>query len=220
MHNVEQQGLQRTVYRVEKPKARLVLAHGAGAGNQHAFMVDFAKGMANNGIEVISINFPYMQMVYELDKKRPPNTNKILLQHFIDEIELAGDALPLFIAGKSMGGRVASQVLADADFSSKLLAGIVLGYPFIPPGKPEKLSQRTEHFKALNKPLYILQGERDTFGGVELLSQLPLPSEITLDWIKSGDHSFKPLKSSGLTSEDNIDAAVSKAVGFINSYVK
>lgn len=219
MLNVEQQGLQRTLYKTEKPIARLILAHGAGAGNQHAFMVDFAQSLANRNIEVISINFPYMQLVYELDKKRPPNSNKILLQHFIEEIESAGETLPLFIAGKSMGGRIASQVLADASSCLNIEAGIVLGYPFIPPGKPEKLTQRTEHFNELVKPLYILQGERDTFGGVELLSQLSLPNKISLDWIKSGDHSFKPLKASGLTSSDNIETAVVKTASFIQSFI-
>ena len=219
MLNIEQQGLDRKVYSPKQPIARVVLAHGAGAGNQHEFMHEFSTELALLNVEVISINFPYMQLVYELEKKRPPNNNKILVQHFKDELSKVDDTLPLFIAGKSMGGRIASQVLAD-ELSSELVTGaIVLGYPFIPPGKPEKLQQRTEHFESLKKPMAILQGERDTFGGLSLLSELTLPQLISLYWLKSGDHSFKPLKSSGLNSSDNIKQAAKLTSEFINGLI-
>lgn len=211
--------LERITYAATTPKARLILAHGAGAGNQHEFMDDFAKKLATKGVEVISFNFPYMQVAYETEKKRPPNSNKQLVAHFAAEIEMTGSDLPLFIAGKSMGGRVATQIMAS-EISSAASGCIVLGYPFIPPGKPEKLEERTKHFTDINKPLLILQGERDTFGGTKLLSEIKLPDTFQLSWVLSGDHSFKPLKSSGLTQEQNIEFAAIQTSSFIDQIIK
>lgn len=209
-----EQGLERSIYPTDKPKARVLLAHGAGAGNRHEFMETFSQSLANKGIEVISFNFPYMQTVYELDKKRPPNSNKQLVAHFEQEIELTAADMPLFIAGKSMGGRIATQIAADST-QRKVNGCFVLGYPFIPPGKPEKLNDRIAHFADIDKPTLILQGERDTFGGTALLETISLPSRLQLTWVKSGDHSFKPLKSSGLNQEQNIEFAVQQAYEFI-----
>lgn len=208
--------LERITYKAESPIARVLLAHGAGAGNRHPFMHSFAEQLAQNAIEVISFNFPYMQTAYETEKKRPPNTNKVLHQHFLQEIALLDDSLPLFIAGKSMGGRIATQVLTE---DTQALGAIILGYPFIPPGKPEKFAQRVEHFTSVHSPVLVLQGERDTFGGRTLLEQKPLSPPFELQWVASGDHSFKPLKSSGLTEQQNISFAVSKAVAFIQTHL-
>jgi len=210
--------LERVVYAAEKPVARLVLAHGAGAGNRHEFMDKFSLLLASLGVEVISFNFPYMQKAYELDKKRPPNPNKVLVEHFNAEIERAKSDLPLFIAGKSMGGRVSTQILAS-DTENKVKGCVVLGYPFIPPGKPEKLTERMAHFKDIALPALILQGERDTFGGLKLLEQIQLPSIFQLTWVKSGDHSFKPLKSSGLTEDNNIQFATEQTIAFIKNNI-
>lgn len=212
MSNLE---LERITYPAENPKARVVLAHGAGAGNQHDFMDDFSNKLAKKGVEVISFNFPYMQVAYETGTKRPPNSNKQLLAHFNSEIEAANKDLPLFIAGKSMGGRVATQVMT-CDQASDITGCIVLGYPFIPPGKPEKLEERVKHFPLLTKPVLVLQGERDTFGGTKLLSELSLPEKLQLTWVVSGDHSFKPLKSSGLTQDENMEFAAIQTAHFID----
>lgn len=211
--------LEQITYPADNPKARLLLAHGAGAGNKHPFMDDFAKYIADKGIEVISFNFPYMQVAYETEKKRPPNSNKQLNAHFAAEIAKIASDIPVFIAGKSMGGRVATQIMAS-DIASVISGCIVLGYPFIPPGKPEKLEQRTKHFPDINKPLLILQGERDSFGGTKLLSELELPEVFQLTWVISGDHSFKPLKSSGLTHDENLKFAAMQTSQFIETIIK
>ena len=208
--------LEKIIYTPHKETiARLILAHGAGAGNRHEFMESFASQLAKTGIEVHSINFPYMQMAYELDKKRPPNANAQLAAYYKSLVlELSSD-LPLFIAGKSMGGRIASQILTDKEVEEKVSGCFVLGYPFTPPGKPEKLPDRTKHFSDIKTPVLILQGERDTFGSKELLSKITLPKVFSVEWITSGDHSFKPLKKSGVTLEDNIESAVMLANRFI-----
>lgn len=208
------QGLARTIYQSERSIARVLLAHGAGAGNQHPFMHQFSQALLAHDIEVISFNFPYMQTAYEQEVKRPPNGNKQLVAHFAQELADMRMDLPIFLAGKSMGGRIATQLIA-ASLPEQVKGGLVLGYPFIPPGKPEKLAQRTEHFPDLTRPVAILQGERDTFGGTELLKSIQLPAQVEVTWIKSGDHSFKPLKSSGLTEQDNILFAADHAAQFI-----
>lgn len=212
-----EQNLARKIYPATEAKALLLLAHGAGAGNQHPFMDEFSQNLASKGIEVVSFNFPYMQKAYELDKKRPPNSNKQLIAHFAEELALLSDELPVFIAGKSMGGRVATQLVAEQQ-GLAIKGCIVLGYPFIPPGKPEKLTDRMAHFPDLSKPVLILQGERDTFGGTKLLQEIALPEQIELTWVTSGDHSFKPLKSSGLTEQQNIAFAAQQTFEFITEH--
>lgn len=211
--------LERITYETDTPKARLILAHGAGAGNQHEFMNEFGKKLAKKGVEVISFNFPYMQTVYETQKKRPPNANKQLVTHFVKEITRTKKDLPLFIAGKSMGGRVSTQIMANEDVT-EIQGCVVLGYPFIPPGKPEKLEERVKHFPDIDKPVLVLQGERDTFGGTKLLSEISLPEPFQLTWVISGDHSFKPLKSSGLTQDENMEFAAIQTICFIDRVIQ
>ena len=91
---------------------------------------------------------------------------------------------------------------------------IAFGYPFHPPGKHDKL--RTAHFSDLLAPLFVIQGERDTFGNREFVSALPLPDTVTVDWISNGDHSLVPTKRSGLTSDQNWQQAALFAVAHIN----
>ncbi|MDO6718052.1 alpha/beta hydrolase [Psychrosphaera sp. 1_MG-2023] len=212
-------------------KAVLVIAHGAGAGLKHEFMDSFCHMMAQYNIAVWSFNFPYMQIMYETEKRRPPNKVDKLVTHYFSEIGEAtrqfGADLPLFVAGKSMGGRVSSlvssmslaqQTLAELE-NVNIAGNIVLGYPFIPPGKPEKFESRTQHFKDLQCSSLILQGERDTFGNTAVLNSKTFPDQVTISWIPNGDHSFKPLKSSGKTYEDNLELAAKLSNDFIHKVI-
>lgn len=219
-HNIKivSEGIARTHYIPTSPTAIVVLAHGAGAGNQHPFMTSFASQLAELGVLVISFNFPYMQIAYEQEKRRPPNKLEILLSHFNAELALVennnSNGLPVFVVGKSMGGRIASMLACD---STNLKGVCALGYPFIPPGKPEKLAGRIAHFDNINIPFLVQQGERDTFGDKSLLSSLmPLPN-VRVTWIPDGDHGFKPRKKSGFTEEDNIKLAVHNVTQFIEA---
>ena len=90
-----------------------------------------------------------------------------------------------------------------------------MGYPFHPPGKPQKL--RTEHLLTINKPVLILQGERDTFGTRTEVENYQLSKQVQLCFLEDGDHSFKPRKASGLTLEDNVNIAIKSTVDFINT---
>lgn len=90
---------------------------------------------------------------------------------------------------------------------------ICLGYPFHPPGKPERL--RTQHLSSLQTPTLICQGERDTFGRREEVVAYALSPQIRIHWLNDGDHSFKPRKASGITLEQNLTAACKAVLDFI-----
>jgi len=185
-----------------------IFAHGAGAGMDHEFMQSVAKGLAFKGIRVIRFNFPYMIKRAEDGKRRPPDRAPKLLEAYQDIIEQC-DADKLVIGGKSMGGRMASH-LSEVD---KVAAMACLGFPFHPPGKPEKY--KGEHLAELQKPCLILQGERDTFGKREEFIDFDLSDSIRVEFIPDGDHSFKPRKSSGYTEQQNIALTVEKLSAFI-----
>ncbi|MFA0235642.1 alpha/beta fold hydrolase [Vibrio sp. 10N.222.55.C7] len=185
-----------------------IFAHGAGAGMEHEFMQSVAKGLAFKGIRVIRFNFPYMIKRAEDGKRRPPDRAPKLLEAYQEIIEQV-DADKLVIGGKSMGGRMASH-LSEVD---KVAAMACLGFPFHPPGKPDKY--KGEHLAELQKPCLILQGERDTFGKREEFADFDLSDSIRVEFIPDGDHSFKPRKSSGYTEQQNIALTVEKLSAFI-----
>jgi predicted alpha/beta-hydrolase family hydrolase len=124
-------------------------------------------------------------------------------------LDLVGPAAEVVIGGKSMGGRIASMIADEAG-----AAGVIcLGYPFHPPGKPERL--RTTHLESMKTSTLIIQGTRDRFGTEEEVAGYSLSPSIELAWMEDGDHSFKPRKKSGRTPEQNLDAAADAVVGFI-----
>lgn len=191
----------------------LMLAHGAGQGSDSDFMVDMARQLAAAGLRVAQFDFPYMQRMHQEGKRRPPDRMPILCDAYtaaIDTVLRTGISRErLLIGGKSMGGRVAS-LIAEAQH----VAGLVcLGYPFHPPGKPDKL--RTEHLLNLHTPTLICQGERDTFGAMAEVLAYPLSNTIQLAWLNDGDHSFKPRRRSGMTEAQNRQQAVRFIVDFV-----
>jgi predicted alpha/beta-hydrolase family hydrolase len=186
--------------------ATLLLAHGAGAPMDSPFMTAIAAGLAERGWRVVRFEFPYMAHTRLTGQRRAPDRLPKLLEAFRQEVALQAEATPgqpLFIGGKSMGGRVAS-LLADELVAVR--GCLCLGYPFHPPGKPEQL--RTEHLEALRTPTLILQGERDSFGRRGEVEGYSLSPAIAVQWIAAGDHSFKPTRSSGHTEAGNWQTAV------------
>jgi predicted alpha/beta-hydrolase family hydrolase len=174
------------VYPSAAPSACFVLAHGAGAGQSSPFMTAFARGMAERGITTATFDFPYMTA-----RRKVPDPARVLEAHWrrvIDAARSGLPALPLFIGGKSMGGRIASQVAAGAHSA---VAGLVfLGYPLHPPGRPDK--PRDAHLPRISEPMLFVQGTRDTFGTVsEIRALLPRLPNATLHEVAGGDHSFK-----------------------------
>ena len=195
---------------VEGPESGplFIFAHGAGAGMEHDFMAAVAKGLVEQGIRVVRFNFPYMIKRAEDGKKRPPDRAPKLLEAY-EEVIAHFTSQPIVIGGKSMGGRMSS-LLAE----NELVAGIAcLGFPFHPPGKPEKY--KGDHLANIEKPTLILQGERDTFGKREEFDDFVLSSQVKVSFLPDGDHSFKPRKSSGHTEAGNIELAVEQLAAFI-----
>jgi predicted alpha/beta-hydrolase family hydrolase len=182
---------------------RLILGHGAGAGQASSFMVRFASALAARGIDAVTFNFLYTEQ-----RRRVPDRNDKLEACYRKVIEACRDGVvggkprdKLVIGGKSMGGRIASQVAA-ADGGG--IAGLVLlGYPLHPPGQPEKL--RTKHLPGITAPMLFVQGSRDTFGTPAELKphfgQLKAPVDLYV--VEGGDHSFKVPKGSG-PSQDQV----------------
>ncbi|CCQ09665.1 Predicted hydrolase of the alpha/beta-hydrolase fold [Pseudoalteromonas luteoviolacea B = ATCC 29581] len=199
-----------------KPIANLVLAHGAGAGSDSDFMVDIAKQVAKRGVNVARFDFDYMQLAKAQNKRRPPDRAPKLLDCFKRHLTELDNNLPCFIAGKSMGGRMATLLAAEG--IDNVSGVIALGYPFHPPGKPEKL--RTEHFSDIHLPFHIIQGERDTFGNKDFVSRLNLPSSLEIHWLEDGDHSFKPRKASGFSESMHRERAAEIIVTFIQETLK
>jgi predicted alpha/beta-hydrolase family hydrolase len=193
----------------QNPIANFVFAHGAGAGQNSEFMQLIAETLAKHHINVIRFNFAYMQLAQELGKRRPPDKADKLLVHFNTVLEEIDSQFPIFIGGKSMGGRMASMLLEESTANGC----ICMGYPFHPPGKPETL--RTEHLLMIKKPILILQGERDTFGNREEIGAFNLSTQVQISYLADGDHSFKPRKVSGFTLDDNLNLAIKKTVDFI-----
>lgn len=190
----------------------IILAHGAGAPMDSPFMDAFAAGLARHGLRCVRFEFPYMAQRRTDGKKRPPNPAPVLLQTWRDVLSDFA-SLPLVIGGKSMGGRMASMLAREREDSGNPLKGLVcLGYPFHPPGKPEKT--RTEHLKDIQTPTLIIQGERDTLGNRDEISRYRLSAAIRFAWMPDGDHGFKPRKASGHSEKENLNAALETLVRF------
>jgi hypothetical protein len=186
----------------ERP-ALLVLAHGAGADQRHRFMVDAARGLARRGVDVVTFNFAYTEQ-----KKRRPDPGPVLEAAWRAALEAArGRARgALFIGGKSMGGRIATQVAARGLPGAPGVAGIVLlGYPLHPPAKPEQL--RDGHLPQVEAPMLFVQGERDAFGTPgEMEPVVARCRAATMLVVPHADHGFAVPKRSGKSASDVLDA--------------
>jgi len=195
----------------------LVLAHGAGAPQTSPFMVAFAEALAARGLDTATFNFPYMEA-----RRRVPDRGPVLEACYAAVVgRLAAhpglEHNRLVIGGKSMGGRIASQMAArDAD-ASRLVAGLVfLGYPLHPPGKPDR--PRTTHLPSIVQPMLCVQGERDPFGTPDELRPVfdGLPADVELVVVEGGDHSFKVPKKQGVAQADVYRRVQDAIVGWID----
>ena len=180
---------------------RLILAHGAGSNQRSPSMTTMATALSEKGIETVTFNFLYSEQ-----RKRVPDRNDKLetcWRRIIEAFRPTGRD-KLVIGGKSMGGRIASQVAA-ADATG--IAGLVfLGYPLHPPGQPEKL--RDKHLPDIRVPMLFVQGAKDAFGTPEELNPILRPLKTAeLCVVEDADHSFKVPKRAA-RSQDQVDAFV------------
>jgi predicted alpha/beta-hydrolase family hydrolase len=187
----------------------ILLAHGAGAPMDSGFMQTMTALLAARGWRVLRFEFAYMAERRESGKKRPPNPAPQLLEAFREVIG-GQEGRRLVLAGKSMGGRMAS-LLADEAGAAGLLC---FGYPFHPPGKPEKL--RTEHLETLKTPALILQGERDPFGNAQEVPHYRLSPAIEVCWLRDGNHDLAPRKASGWSQGEALEFAAGEADAFLH----
>ena len=169
----------------------VVLAHGAGAPMDSPFLAFFADGLAARGLRVVRFEFPYMAERRLSGRKRGPDRPDALKDAWRAAVAALGDPGRLVIGGKSMGGRIASLIADEAGVRGLLC----LGYPFHPPGRPEK--PRTAHLAALKTPALIVQGARDPLGTPEDVAGYTLSPAIRMHWIADGDHDLTPRKRSG-----------------------
>jgi predicted alpha/beta-hydrolase family hydrolase len=195
----------------------LVLAPGAGAGQLHDFMVSFATALAARGIDAMTFDFLYAER-----GRRLPDRNDRLEACYAAVIAAVRNHARLgrnilAIGGKSMGGRIASQVAAGGVND---LAGLVLlGYPLHPPGKPDQL--RAKHLFAIATPMLIVQGARDAFGTPDelrpIIARLAAPTSLQV--VEGGDHSFKVAKSSAEPQRQVYTAIQDKIVRWLRETV-
>jgi predicted alpha/beta-hydrolase family hydrolase len=202
-------------------RARFLCAHGAGAGMDTPFLRTFAGLLADRGIATLRFEFAYMAARRQGGPRRPPPRAEGLVGEYRAAVAAALaeagaeprdgmlQGVPLVIGGKSMGGRVASLVAGELHGAGRIAGLVCLGYPFHPPGKPERL--RTAHLAALACPTLIVQGERDPFGSraeVEaLIGARALSPAIAFHWAGDGDHDLGPRGGSGFTRKANLAAA-------------
>lgn len=200
-----------TIYPATDPAAALVLAHGAGAGQKSAWMVTAAKALSDRGITVFTFDFPYMAT-----GRKVPDRAPVLEASWREALEAArteADGLPIFIGGKSMGGRIATHLAAQG--VEGVSGVILLGYPLHPPGQPEK--RRDAHLPAINEPVLLVQGSNDTFGNEsEIAALLPMMRKATLHVVATGDHSFK-VKGGARAQQPAFDGAMDALAAWVRA---
>ena len=194
------------------PAATLILAHGAGAGQHSPFIVRIARALAEERVTVATFDFPYMAA-----RRRAPDKAPVLERAWreaIDAVRVEHSG-PLFIGGKSMGGRIASHVAAQGVAG---VAGLIfLGYPLHPPGRPQQ--RRDAHLPSITQPMLFVQGERDDFGTVEEIRELlpRLNDRTVVHPIAGGDHSLKVPARQGITADAVLQDVVGAVVRFIGA---
>ncbi len=209
------------------PGTTMILAHGAGAPRTHPFMTAFARLLSARGIDVVTFNFLYMER-----GRRVPDPKARLEACYRAVIAAAraraGDRdRRMVIGGKSMGGRIATQVAATQDLDGsepevdRADAGVdglvLLGYPLHPPGRPDK--PRTAHLPAVTAPMLFVQGERDAFGTPdEMRPVLATCADAELVTVDGADHSFKMRGKGAPRAGEVYETVTGKIVGWLERY--
>ena len=195
----------------------LVLAHGAGADQRHRFMVAVARRLSERGVSVVTFNFLYTEQ-----KRRTPDRAPVLEATWTTVLDaLVGRLKPrglVAVGGKSMGGRIASQVVAatpGSDAWTRVAGLVLLGYPLHPPGQPEK--PRVAHLPSIDVPILVVQGTRDTFGTRAEIEPVfgALKTRVDYEFIEGGDHSFSLPRSTGLTESDVLDRVADRTCAWL-----
>ena len=184
----------------------VLLAHGAGTNQEHPFMTSLRDGLAAEGHTVMTFNYPYT----ERGSKSPDRTERLVEVHRAAAEFLDSRVDHLFLAGRSMGGRMATYVVAEG-FSAD---GVILyAYPLHPAGREDRL--RVAHFQDVHVPLLFFQGTRDALSRMELFDRhiRSLPN-ATIEMLDGASHSFR---GGGWTEEVLLDRLVSVTTRWIQT---
>jgi predicted alpha/beta-hydrolase family hydrolase len=198
----------------ERPFASYVLAHGAGAGMAHKFMLAVADGLEARGVATLRFQFPYM----ENGSKRPdrPAHAHATVRAAVQEATRLAPTLPLFAGGKSFGARMTSQAQAEAPLPQ--VRGLVfLGFPLHPANKPS--AERAQHLAEVHVPMLFLQGTRDALADTGLLVPMidGLGPGATLSLVQHADHSFHVPVRSGRTNDHALGGILDEATAWMRA---
>ena len=201
---------------VDNANALVVFAHGAGADMDSDYILALVRLMNANRLNVLRFNFPYMDKRKLDGKRRPPDRMPTLVACYQSVLATTNTDLPIFIGGKSMGGRVAATLAADKSvIQAQNISGVIcLGYPFHPIKKPEKL--RLQPLQETQLPILILQGERDALGSEIEISDYEISALCQLHFFNDGDHDLKPRVKSGYNVKQHQSTAINKIRCFID----
>ena len=195
-----------SVYPSDSAFAGLVLAHGAGGGQHSHFMMLAAREMAARGVTTATFDFPYVTA-----KRKVPDKTPVLEEAWRQALASAREhaalrALPIFIGGKSMGGRIASHIAAAHVGGIRGL--VCFGYPLHPPGRPDQ--RRDGHLPDIREPMLFVQGTRDQFGAAsDIRALLPrLNASVLVHEVLDGDHSFNVRVSIAGKKQDVVFAEI------------
>lgn len=197
----------------ERVPVTLVLGHGAGAGPEHPSLARLARSLGARGVRVVRIEFPYMRRRRVDGVKAGPDRMPALEASFRDAVRDLSDAGALAVGGRSMGARVAGRVAHSVGAA----AWVGVGFPFHPPGKPDRL--RLDDLPAAT-PGLIVQGERDPFGTRDEVAAYALPPGVRVHWSPDGAHGLEPRKASGRTLDDNLDDAADAIAAFLDAVTR
>jgi predicted alpha/beta-hydrolase family hydrolase len=200
--------------KIHDPSTCLIIAHGAGGPMHTPFIRYFHAELAKRGYLTVRFNFPYMEA-----RRRVPDRREILEESYRTIVDQARNGRQnlsrVVIGGKSMGGRIASQIAANGVDVNGLF---FLGYPLHPIGKTDQL--RDEHLYRIKKPMLFVSGTRDSFARRDLLETVvaKIGRNATIHWIQGGDHSFKTLDAK-TGSTDTLQEALSSLVNWLQTTV-
>ena len=199
----------------ENAKALIIFAHGAGADMTSDYLETLVALMNTQQLSVLRFNFPYMDKRKLDGKRRPPDRMPVLVASYQSVLAALDTNLPIFIAGKSMGGRVAATLATEQSLMKALnISGVIcLGYPF-PIKKPEKL--RLEPLQDAQLPVLILQGQRDALGSELEINSYQISAHCQLHYFADGDHDLKPRVKSGYNLKQHQSTAIDKIRNFVD----